>query len=250
MGMSETETQFDDRYLSDGFLKALWGDFALFLFTNPLDRQFWHGHEDIGGFALYYKRSPFFIDTGRFSYAAAEGSWAEPCAHNAVLVDGMGPVTRRTGRYIKEYLKDCTAHLRIISEGIIEIQMPGYSRITPGLGLLRRFQMTRDGLTIEDFLSGEGEHRVQTYFHFRAESCSVEGGKAELRRKGALFLISAEETDAVLQLDHHKPFSNLGWRCEEYGRRTPSYTIRHERRARLPLASRYRIEVMQPPCAA
>ena len=85
MGMSETETQFDDRYLSDGFLKALWGDFALFLFTNPLGRQFWHGHEDIGGFALYYKRSPFFIDTGRFS--TPRRVWAEP-AHNAKLVDG------------------------------------------------------------------------------------------------------------------------------------------------------------------
>lgn len=211
-----------------------------------------HQHEDKLGFELSAFGRCFIIDPGRYAYAASpmRHFCLGTASHSTAMIDGQGQARRRKDPkrpwVVKEPLPNKWVSTRLIdcAEGFYD---EGYGPDGATSVVHRRaiVFVKPDYWVIADRIEGEGEHRVDTMFHFTP-------GKLELDEKTGTAR-SAEKDRASLQIvpaaDSAKLFASIvegqddpvvqGWIATGYGKRVPAPTLTYTTTATLPATMAY-----------
>jgi hypothetical protein len=235
-----------------------------------------HQHEDKLGFELAAYGRSFIIDPGRYSYAASpmRHFCLVTSSHSTVMVDREGQSRRRKDpprpHIVKEPLPNKWATTRFIdfAEGFYD---EGYGADgTTDVVHRRAVVFVKPGYwVISDHIEGDGEHRLDSMFHFAPCKLELDEAKGAVRTADAdqaNLLIAPASTDGdelpadvpdaysvqghikVQPLEAPKPSVAIiegqedpvqGWIATAYGKRVPAPTAIYTTTATLPLRQGY-----------
>jgi len=208
-----------------------------------------HCHNDKLAFELEVDGEDFFVDPGCYVYTPEPSTrqlFRSTCYHNTLQVDGE----EQNRLYLEEvFFAEDDARVKVLKfevgawQDVFEGQHSGYERLVSPVVHRRRvvFDKQRIGWQVEDFVEGEGEHRLEWFFQLapgiRLEvGCSgdevtvlLEGKRRRLR----LTTVRCGEWE-VLE----------GWYSPEYGVRVPNKRLRFFVCCRLPFQRRFNISLV------
>jgi hypothetical protein len=245
-------------YPDAGYYRITNGSYSIFIYVNPLGYvpEWSHGHSDIGGFVIYWNHQPFLVDCGRFNFQDFPmGRYGRSVrSHNGISIDGHEPcVTHGLNGFaqlmVKEYVEPPPiVKLEERNDSVkIQIEYYGFKRIWKDLKVSRTFYCEKNRLTIEDKISGNGTHQVETFFHLHPEVELISNGKDEVRfffKEGEqLKLISKSNQSACFETYKgiEVPFI-AGWYFPKYGKRIATNTLICSQKTILPVRNRYVFE--------
>lgn len=208
-------------------------------------RMLAHGHSDALAFTLSVGGHPVLVDPGTGDYhgdKALRLYLRSVAAHNTVSLDGQDQAVSR-GLFIWHHPYDAKATKWEVAKDHVawEGEHDGYARL-PGKPIHRRSLRLDDAaLSVEDQLSGGGEHALETRFHFHPD-CKVSLEEGAAVAKGAF-------GSCRLSLDPRLDWSLLrgepggGWFSPSFGAKVPTTTLAGRARVTLPFITKLRLEV-------
>jgi heparinase II/III-like protein len=244
---------FDDA----GYYSVDWGPVKMTLYVNPLGYvPAWsHGHADLGGFVLEWDGHPLLVDCGRSTYEAnAFGRYGRSVrSHNAIAIDRHEPcVVHAHNGFVPPMSVDYCGRppvVSVVDRGDmirLSVHYFGFERLQDGLTISRVFEVTRDRVKINDQIDGNGQHLVETFFHFHP---AIE---LAARDDNCLQLTVGDTRLALSSAGNHSPGLDIfrgregaepaGWFSPRYGVLLPSVTLRYSQRTALPARNSYTIE--------
>ena len=204
-----------------------------------------HGHADALSIEVAAYGVPILVDPGFYTYNGNE-QWhryfRETDAHNTVVVDGCSQAEYR-GRLKWSHAPDTKLHHAIVTKifDYAEGSHDGYSRLTRPVAHRRAIVFLKpDYWLIRDELWGEGEHRIDRYFHFAdVEILCDEDRKLVHTRSShgsnlAVLSIGKDITEIEIMRGGNEPKS--GWIATGYGKKLRAPVVRYSTKARLPIA--------------
>lgn len=246
-----------------GWYRLDWGAVSLFWHVEPRGAPGFpsHGHCDIGSFNLYWNGVEIVADPGRLNYREDDSlgiHGVSAGAHNSVRVDGYEPfVYWHRGRYPKFYR---TGEVQVswdVQPGrfALCLRHDGFSRLQGDAILFEReFRVSREGLTIEDRLSGRSRRTIATYFQWAPgvsvlqtedrHAFRIEAGSADFHGRFSDGSASHESTASGGQWQTSAGGTSeaSGWYFPGYGEKIAACTLLLERQAHLPDAWRYSLQ--------
>jgi hypothetical protein len=163
-------------------MRSAWGDpDARYLCMEAGPFGYGHQHEDKLSFVMYGYGLEHITDPGNYMYDASE--WRRYVlstrAHNTIRIDGQDQARRGLSQtYVTtkplEDIKWLTSEALDFGEGIYD---NGYGpKRDTSVRHRRQVVFVRpDYFVVIDSLEGEGEHEVQSLFHFNHDEAEVEG---------------------------------------------------------------------------
>jgi len=232
--------------------------YSIFIYTNPLGYvpEWSHGHSDIGGFILYWNHQPFLVDCGRFTFQdSSMGKYGRSVrSHNSISIDGYEPcVTHGLNGFaqlmVREYVEPPpVVKLEENDDSVkIRIEYCGFKRIWKDFRLRRTFCCEKNRMIIEDEISGNGTHLIETFFHLHPDVDIVSNCKDEVRfsfKDGEkLKLISKRNKSACFETYKgiEVPFI-AGWYFPRYGKRIATNTLIYSQKTALSVRNSYVFE--------
>jgi hypothetical protein len=201
-----------------------------------------HGHADALSFELSAHGVPLIVDPGFQTYNGPmdwHRYFRETEAHNTVVVDGCSQADHR-GR-LTWALSPRVERLHWVTSpalDFVEGYQTGYQRLAQPVLHRRSIAFAKpDYWIVRDELIGEGEHDVESWFHFAAVPaavCSDGRSVRTLHGAGNVLLMPAEPDGRIELVEPHDGPSG-GWVAPGYERMHRAPVARYRRRARLPL---------------
>jgi hypothetical protein len=247
-------------YHSDaGYIKFRNERIIFYAYINPLGYvPAWsHGHSDLGGYILYLDGQCILIGTGRKNYLHYPGAdyWRSAKSHNSITIDNKGLCPVHGLDSLPEFIlpdyfqkpvveikkqKDCNS---------FEIKLSVKMIISYGedVKVSRKFLINDDVMTIEDKVTGKGEHLISSCFHFPAnlhlESNVNNPSEFTLfdnsHKQRLLFSWPKENYGEMISYTKKRE-QTLGWCSPEYGMLQHCNSIMFKQMKVLPLESTYR----------
>ena len=232
--------------------------YTVFIYVHPMNHiPAWsHGHADIGGFIMYWRHKPFLVDTGRLRYRNdAMGRYGRSVrSHNSISINGKEPVVIHglNGYPQLMYSNYFQPAPDVSSEkrGSIDqlrIVFHGFARYIKSARIVRTFSFLNTHLRIEDQISGEGYHQVESFFHFAPEVNTQmdDGQEIQCFLDGQSLKLRAQSSDNVCFMGYRgaEVPSPAGWHSPEYGQALPTWTLINRQKKLLPICNRYDIGI-------
>jgi hypothetical protein len=259
------EEQFFQNLHKSYWSRCDYENFTLFMHYEPKNnstRFASHRHSDLASFMLYHKGIPLIIDTGRFSYDNQDqlGQYGiSPMNHNSVTIDGLGPQAGARTLSLPLFYSSCDVAIsktHIDNQIIIELTHNGFNRLVgDNVKHIRRFGIGYNCFWLEDIITGNKSHQINTYFH-------LSSGIDILSLDDCKNSFSFNETSGLFRgilkvIDKGKPISNLektvyngilspnpaGWYSTEYGIMNKTNTIIYNETSFLPYHKRFQLEI-------
>ena len=188
-----------------------------------------HKHNDLLSFELYAGDKPFIVDPGAYVYTRNpdwRNKFRSTAYHNTVVIDRREQNRFESKRVFAMKLDAAVIVHEWLSTPLIDrldVEHTGYARFDPPVHHRRIFVFNKQEGTWEivDYLTGEGEHTAEWYFHF---DCGIElttNGEGILRTrcKGTNLEISATaEIPLVFRIAD-------GWVSRRYGHKIPAKVL-------------------------
>jgi len=204
-----------------------------------------HKHNEQLSFEYHDEGEALIVDPGSYVYTSdfeARNLFRSTSYHNTLAIDGVEQNEFNPEWLFRMFEKAHPEHLLfeekdglVVYEGLHR----GYERLERPVTHRRRFAHDRrtGALSIEDCLSGEGEHDLLWSFHFHpAVRAEIAPGRVLLRAETGLWTLSWLDTALSARLDD-------SWFSPSYGVRLPSRALRLERRAAPVHDGRWRFEI-------
>jgi uncharacterized heparinase superfamily protein len=221
-----------------------------------------HGHADVLSFDLWAAGAPVLVDSGTFVYSAdpaARNALRSTASHNALRIDGQDSSRLGGGRWL--WLIENDAHPRSVrwssspDRDAFEGTHDGYRRLPEPVDHTRRivFDKLRHVWTIEDTVTGRGEHLIELFFHPATpfelhpvpSSAAVPGdGPCPVRLHapvGELWLFPPVGMGSRVE---------PGWISRGYGHREPAQVLVYSLRGPAPLRLVTQLVLVEPGTAA
>jgi uncharacterized heparinase superfamily protein len=197
-----------------------------------------HGHADVLSFDLWALGGPLLVDSGTYTYTAdppARNALRSTAAHNALRLDGVDSSRLGGDRWL--WLIENDAHPLGVTwasdaaRDVFEGSHDGYRRLTEPVTHTRRITFDKHArhFTIEDTLTGTGEHLVELFFHPAVDFEEVDGAVRLKAPRGDAWLFPPARTTL-------RP--EAGWISRGYGLRERATVIACELTATMPLMLR------------
>ncbi len=191
-----------------------------------------HGHADALSFWLSYRGQVFFIDPGTFTYYADE-AWRSyfrsTAAHNTVRVDGEDQ-SMAGGRFLWRQAASAQGQREVSQSALcVEGVHDGYQRLADPVMHRRSIRMSETALEVRilDRLECQDNHEVELFFHFHDQcdvrqihATSFEAVQGEARIEIHLSAVFQ------CQLYHGSQRPIAGWVSDQFGVKTPAFTLR------------------------
>lgn len=248
-------------YADAGYYRFKNDSYTVFIYVNPLNHipAGSHAHADIGGFVMYWKDKPFLVDTGRYHYRDdSMGRYGRSVrSHNSISIDEKEPVVvHGLNGYPQlihaDYFQSAPV-VRIENETSmcqLQIEYHGFSRYFRGTKIIRTFSFFETCLRIEDWISGEGCHQVESFFHFSPD-VSVQSESQEIHctldRQSLQIRVESKNGIALIACRGMADSSPAGWHCPEYGQALPTWTVINHQKKTFPIHNCY--DIGQDICA-
>ncbi len=240
-------------YADSGWYRVDYGNFTIIWHVSPSGSipLYSHGHNDIFSFVLYWKGSPIIVDSGRFSYTLDKfGLYGKTTsAHSTFTSDGFGsypsnrsifPPKYREGKpNVKWEERENGFYFKISHDGFQRLNEHGFA--------YREFHISKDTISINDFIKGFGRHNVKTFFHF-ADNLNVtnystaDSSEIDLcndRERINVKLKITGLTPSVRIISGVRDPYPIGWVFPEYGRCVPASTCLVETYTSYPYEAEY-----------
>lgn len=242
-------------------------DAGLYRFISPNYQILWHiapesfkssfshGHNDIGGFQLYWCNKPIFVDTGRVTYTnTLIGRYGKSAvSHNTIMIDSYEPAIIPGLNYHQFIIKDYVKQYNMINYKddddlkMFQIKNKGYSRIHPSLKVIRSFILKSNEVMIKDEILGKGKHTIETYFHLHPDINIKKLGNnrfsLSLNSTNRLyFLYEMDNFESLDILRGVKGLQMAGWYSPAYGKIMPTVTIRFRQTGNIPVLNNFVIQ--------
>jgi uncharacterized heparinase superfamily protein len=175
------------------------------------------------------------VDSGTYTYSAdrrARQALRGTAAHNAVRVDGQDSSRLGIERWL--WLIENDAHPLDVEwrsddeRDVLQAAHDGYRRLTEPVLHTRRIELDKRRMTwtIDDSLTGTGEHLVEVFFHPGVPFEVLEEGVRLRAPRGDVWLFPP--AGASLKVEP-------GWISKGYGLREPSQVLVYAVRGRVPI---------------
>jgi len=230
----------DQQHLSDdGWLSFSNGPWQGLWYVSPDGWQpaAGHGHQDFGGFELHYEGRPVFVDIGRGSYREGRDHWATTgAAHNSIQIDGESPYPTAKPYYDDKFKHTVAGQPPALNRGPdwVELRYNGFRRL-PGVGnAVRRWQFSRDAVSIADKIDGHGSRQVVRQLHTP--------GKATITSSGVI--LDLIDTKLFIRTDKAAEVTvGQGQRWRAYGRPEDGNIVTVSAQVRLPWQGEIRVSI-------
>jgi hypothetical protein len=212
-----------------------------------------HSHADLLSFCMGLGRDWWFIDPGTYVYHT-ERRWRDyfrgTSAHNTVRLDGKDQAENR-GSFL--WLNHAQGRLENWGGARDTLQWisgshDGYERIRVRHERRIEYDPRETRLSVQDNLTGAGEHLVELFFHIAPEVRVEEIGSGR-------FLLAWDGRPWTVTLSCDPGFSwmvvrgdetgPLGWHSRRLGHRAPTITVRGIRKGELPMRARTEISIQE-----
>jgi hypothetical protein len=204
-----------------------------------------HGHADALSIEVAAYGVPVLVDPGFYTYNGNE-QWhryfRETDAHNTVVVDGCSQAEYR-GRLKWSHAPDTKLHHAIVTKmfDYAESSHDGYSRlIRPVVHRRAVVFLKPDYWLIRDELWGEGEHRIDRYFHFADVEIFCDEHRKLVHTRfpqgNNLAVLSIEKGNTEIEIIRGGNEPKSGWIAPGYGKKLRAPVARYSTVAHLPIA--------------
>ena len=204
-----------------------------------------HGHADALSIEVAAYGVPILVDPGFYTYNGNE-QWhryfRETEAHNTIVVDGCSQAEYR-GRLKWARAPDTMLHHAITTKSLdfAEGSHNGYTRLTRPVVHRRAVVFLQpDYWMIRDELSGEGEHRIDRYFHFADMEIFCNEDRKLIHTRSPqghnLAVLSIEKDNTAIEIMRGGNEPESGWIAPGYGKKSRAPVVRYSTMARLPIA--------------
>lgn len=208
-----------------------------------------HGHNDALSIEVSACGTAFIVDPGSYLYTAdlhERNLFRSTAYHSTVEIDGEDQnTTEEAGPFVigNEAQPRVLQWQSETDADVISAEHEGYQRLGSALVHRRtvRFNKRQRIWTIEDKITGEGEHEIRSRFHLAPglEANVRADGIVEVRdRNGAGLLI--------IHTREHAPVMEPNFSSIDYGSKEPSVSVCWSTRAALPFSAIY---TLVPVCA-
>ena len=152
-----------------------------------------HAHADTLGCLVHVGRTPLLVDTGTSTYESGGVRDYErsTSAHNTIEVDGFSSTevwgAFRAGRRARVH----GLLARSTAEGVtVQATHDGFRGLSGRPYHRRRWELTSEGLLIEDLVTGAGQHTIAVHWHLAPQTTvEVTTGGAQVRTADATFAV-------------------------------------------------------------
>lgn len=162
------------------FFRSEWGREASFTWLKNGTLGSSHGHADQSHMSIYFKGTPFLIDSGRYTYLEEDPLRVllkKPCAHNVCVIDGQSG-GEPDGSWSYHRYDETLKNYYTQADHAHYAEMAFHGVLTDGTPYLikRKVLALDDGvwLSVQDIVC-QGIHEVKEYFHLDSE-VSVDPG--------------------------------------------------------------------------
>jgi len=205
-----------------------------------------HGHADALSFALSAGGVPVIVDPGTFIYHA-DPVWRAyfrgTKAHNTITVDGLDQSVAG-GPFLWERKARAELLERTLGPdgGRIAAKHDGYTRLKEPVTHKRILALRGNRLTVEDELTGKGEHELDFRLHFAPYCITFLAGAAEC-------IVQWEGGSMRMTLDPRLEWTILrgqadgGWYSPGFNVKKPADTLSGKIRTALPFTFKTELEV-------
>ena len=196
-----------------------------------------HAHADIFSFELSLRDVRFVVDTGVYEYPAGpmRQHVRSTAAHNTVAIDGTDQVECWDSfRVARRAAPHDVSWAETERGAVFEGTYSGYARLI-GDQLAHRRRLTIDGdrrtLTVEDEITGEGQHHVASRLHLHPE--------VTVRDRPDGWVLQREGCTCTVSVDGAPARWETGWYCPRFGIRKKNKVLVLHLDATLPKLLRY-----------
>ncbi len=174
-----------------------------------------HAHADIFSYELVVGGMPFIVDAGVYEYQAGvmRDYVRSTAAHNTLTVDETDQVECWSSfRVARRFAPKLVSFTGAAPELKFAGAFSGYAALIGDDITHRRVVTIRPDLravTVEDEVSGTGEHRVESRIHLHPE-VSIEGNERDLRLQRGDAVCRLEVESAPIRREE-------GWYCPQFG---------------------------------
>ena len=207
-----------------------------------------HYHQDLGHFSLYKLGRPVLIDGGRRHYL--NDKWGRfgllPEAHNTITVDDYGLSPYRPTRFPGAYSDTTYSVSNMETDQMLQVQIKtsGFCRIHPALMWCRTIEMFQEEFVLQDFIYGNDQRSVTTFFHFSNPINVVKKDKNSLEFKDPVLsgVIQHDYANGGQPNIYRAGESLFGWQAVSYGKVLPAPTVVFRESVKLPVKCNYKIK--------
>lgn len=190
-GVEPARTSVEYPYSNYYVMRSDWSPDALFMVLKN-GRYTSHGHRDSLGFVMYALGNPIFVDPGTYIYGTPEAIRHNATrSHSTIGVDGAnldnagGPNKFFTG----------------VSADLLIAHGPKYEGLSDSIRAVRRVAFLKpDYWVFSDVVNGEGEHTVESRFHYANKNAALDE-KTQIARttysKGGNVAVIPVRTDGI-----------------------------------------------------
>jgi hypothetical protein len=203
-----------------------------------------HGHADSLSLTLQSEGCELLIDPGTFTYASAGGErnrFRGTAMHNTLKVDALDQA-EPTGPFSWRRLPRCKREKWIQGKrfDLLVASHDGYGRLPQPVTHQRWVFSLQNGIyLVRDCVHGQGEHRLEYFWHLGSEMEQVEGTR--FRVKGGSRGLAILYDDVAFP---EPQLADSGW-SPAYGQRAPARSVTFSRTADLPSASSILLVTLQ-----
>ena len=201
-----------------------------------------HGHSDLLNFGLHAYGETFVTDIGSYTYTGPKqyhDYFRSTRGHNTITVDGEDQSILTTTWAIRNRARPL--HRKWFTSPHFDYvtgSHDGYRRLSNPVVHRRKILFVKHlyWIIIDD-IEGEGEHFIESYFHFAPNLkvnlnynmvCSVEGTGASL----SLFPVSSTEMEGKVVEGATDPID--GWYAYDYGRKEAAPVLKYRTKSTCP----------------
>jgi hypothetical protein len=190
-----------------------------------------HGHADALSFTFSAYGSEVLVDTGTYSYHTQK-KWREyfrgTSAHNTVRVDGENQsVSGGNFLWLTHARGRCETFVIEPSRDEWEASHDGYLRLPGSIRHRRTITFEKQSRIIEvtDKLEGNGQHRVEWFWHFAEEYDVFLKGNTVVARNERLTLSLIAPEGVCIRVERGAEDPPLGWISRHFDEKVPINTV-------------------------
>ncbi|AVM75609.1 heparinase II/III domain-containing protein [Magnetospirillum gryphiswaldense] len=195
-----------------------------------------HGHQDLGGFEMHWRRQPLFVDPGRGAYGEAGEAalYRSATMHNVVQVADRDPTPLNRPYFTDSFRRQVAGDgarldggddwVRLIHHGF---RRQGWRQAS------RHWQLSENGFTLTDRIDGRGRQHIVRRL-ITPWPVTLDAGRAEIYTPGGRLRLVADGDVSVRPV--------VRW-CA-YGQGEAATAIEVRNKVRLPWSATLRVEVL------
>jgi hypothetical protein len=192
-----------------------------------------HGHADALSLVLSFGGQELLIDPGTYAYHAAQ-PWRDyfrgTSAHNTVRIDELDQsVSGGRFMWLHKARARCSQMSRSALESVFVGSHDGYQRLDDPVSHQRKihFDVATKKILVTDDLSCSGQHLVEIFWHFSADSdVSIVDDVVLVRQSGKQLRLCMPSGQLTPSLFKGSEQPILGWSSPSYDVKYPSCTLR------------------------